>query len=163
MKKGSTPAPIGISSGYNQLVRGFTLLELIVVLVIVGVLATLGITQYAEVVERARVAEAKVRIGYMRQLAMAYYWKNGSLAGLQDADLDVDYTCSPSSFYKYQMGGEWGDHVRLNAFRCTSGGKAPNATRPYHMYMDYYPATGAGYWVCYYQDNSAACFGMPPA
>jgi len=33
-----TPAPIGIRSGYKQLVRGFTLIELIFVVVIIGVL-----------------------------------------------------------------------------------------------------------------------------
>jgi len=49
MKKGFTPAPISISSGYNQLVRGFTLLELVVVIIILGVLATLGFTQYGRI------------------------------------------------------------------------------------------------------------------
>jgi prepilin-type N-terminal cleavage/methylation domain-containing protein len=39
--------------------KGFTLLELIVVIVIIGVLATLGLTQYASMVERGRSAEAK--------------------------------------------------------------------------------------------------------
>ncbi|MBU0504178.1 MAG: prepilin-type N-terminal cleavage/methylation domain-containing protein, partial [Candidatus Omnitrophica bacterium] len=46
--------------------RGFTLLELMIVIIIVGVLATLGITQYQTAIERARGAEARQVISQLR-------------------------------------------------------------------------------------------------
>ncbi|MHB8158241.1 MAG: prepilin-type N-terminal cleavage/methylation domain-containing protein [Desulfocucumaceae bacterium] len=52
----------------KSLSRSFTLIELIVVIIIVGILAAVGISQYSLTVEKARTAEAKVRIGAMRQL-----------------------------------------------------------------------------------------------
>ncbi len=46
--------------------KGFTLLELIVVVVIIGVLATLGFTQYSRAVEKGRSSEARMILGTIR-------------------------------------------------------------------------------------------------
>jgi len=51
--------------------KGFTLLELIIVIIIVGILATLGFVQYASVIERGRFAEARANLGTLRQLQVA--------------------------------------------------------------------------------------------
>jgi len=42
---------------------GFTLVELIIVIIIVGVLAAVGISQYSLTVEKSRLAEAKIHLG----------------------------------------------------------------------------------------------------
>ena len=143
--------------------KAFTLLELIIVLIIIGVLATLGFTQYSKVVESTRLAEAKTMIGSMRQLATEYYWKNGSLAGIQNSDLGVNNTCSSSNYYRYSQG--WTNPttcLHLVARRCTSGGKTPNASRAYDFLLrKYCPGTGQGKWSCYYLDDLSACFGLP--
>jgi len=39
--------------------KGFTLLELIVVIIILGILASLGFSQYIKMVEKGRSAEAR--------------------------------------------------------------------------------------------------------
>ena len=49
--------------------KAFTLIEIIIVIIIVGILAALGISQYSIIVERGRITEAKTRLGTMRQLA----------------------------------------------------------------------------------------------
>lgn len=48
--------------------KGFTLLELIIVIIIIGILATLGLTQYARMVERGRGAEARQLLGNILDL-----------------------------------------------------------------------------------------------
>ncbi len=46
--------------------RGFTLLELIIVIVVIGLLASIGVTEYFKVVERSRGSEAKSVLGSIR-------------------------------------------------------------------------------------------------
>ncbi|MDD5130223.1 MAG: prepilin-type N-terminal cleavage/methylation domain-containing protein, partial [Candidatus Omnitrophica bacterium] len=43
--------------------KGFTLVELIIVVIIVGILASIGLTQYNKVVEKSRAAEARMILG----------------------------------------------------------------------------------------------------
>ncbi len=141
--------------------HGFTLIELIVVIIIVGILAAVGLSQYSLIVEKSRLAEAKVRIGAMRTLAYNYYLENGSILGLQGADLGVDGTCSSTSFYAYSYGSNFSTWWKFYAYRCTSGGKTPNASRQYAFYMQFYPGTGQSVWYCYYTDGGSPCFGLP--
>ena len=143
--------------------HGFTLIEIIIVIIIVGILAAVGISQYSITVEKGRTAEAKARIGTMRQLAYQYYLENGSMAGIQYADVGVDYTCAATDFYRYYV-YDWTagyGYLGLGAERCTSGGKTPNASRAYRVYMQFYPSTGKSTWHCWYLDNTSPCFGMP--
>ena len=139
--------------------QGFTLIEIIIVIIIVGILAAVGITQYSNMVEQGRIAEAKVRLGTMRQLAAQYYLEKGTDSGLQNTDLGVDNTCSSSSFYSYRVAAPGYAYWDLVATRCTSGGKTPNTSRQYKFGMRYWPATGAmDPWACYYSDGTM-CFG----
>ncbi|MDD5692220.1 MAG: prepilin-type N-terminal cleavage/methylation domain-containing protein [Candidatus Omnitrophica bacterium] len=145
----------------RSLSRSFTLIELVVVIIIVGLLAAVGISQYAATVEKSRLAEAKIRIGTMRQLAYEYYMNNGAMATITNADIGVDYTCTPTSFYQYQAGTRTDTYVNLAAMRCTTGGKVPNASREYYYYFRFYYTTGQGDWHCQYTDGPDACFGLP--
>lgn len=139
--------------------QGFTLIELIVVIIIVGILGAVGISQYSLMVEKGRTAEARIRIGTMRTLAYQYYLENGSLTGMKDADVGVNYTCASTDFYAYRKDLS-GTYVNLYAKRCTSGGKTPDASREYNYYMSYYPATGQSIWYCFYTDDNSRCFGL---
>jgi len=140
--------------------RSFTLLELIIVIIIVGILATLGLSTYTNQLEYARTAEARANVGAMRKLAYEYYLKNGSLDNIQRSDVGVDYTCTSTNFYRYTR-GNYTTYVSLIAERCTRSGKTPNASRRYYYYLRYYPGTGQSTWYCYYTDNGSSCFGLP--
>lgn len=141
----------------------FTLIELIVVIIIVGILAAVGLSQYSLTVEKARTAEAKIRIGAMRQLAYEYWLNNGTLATITNADVGATDTCSSTDFYRYSalawtpLSGQ----VWLSGYRCTSGGKTPNTTRAYYYFMVYYPGTTGTHWACYYVSDGSPCFGLP--
>jgi len=145
----------------SGLIKSFTLVELIIVVIIVGILASLGFTQYSGVVEKTRLGEAKVRIGVMRNLAYEYYLNNGSLDGITNADVGGDNVCTSSGYYKYFFWAGDSTRLLLVADRCTSGGKAPNAIREYVYFMNFYPGTGTIRWSCHYSDVTSCCYGLP--
>ncbi len=143
--------------------RGFTLIELIVVIIIVGILAAVGLTQYSSIVEKSRIAEAKIKIDAMRQLAYEYYLNNGSLDGMQNSDVGAGGACVSTSYYQYWFYMWAPTYVHFYATRCTSGGKSPNVDRQYSFYARYVPSSDYFRWACYYTDNYSPCLGYPGA
>ncbi|MFA4854521.1 MAG: prepilin-type N-terminal cleavage/methylation domain-containing protein [Candidatus Omnitrophota bacterium] len=142
--------------------HGFTLIELIVVIIIVGILAALGLTQYSTTVEKSRLAEAKTRLGTMRQLAYEYYLNNGTLTGIANGDVGVVGSCTSTDFYYYYVGTTTSTSVNMLARRCTSGGKTPNVVREYVFCLFFQADSGLGTWRCRYLSPSESCFGLPP-
>ena len=123
--------------------RGFTLLELIVVIIIIGLLATLGLTQYTRIVEKARKSEAVAMIGEIRTAQRGYYLQNGAYATtFTDLGLTVPTTCATTHYYYYTI---LTDVPRSEGRRCTTGGKSPNWT-------------GTGYCVVIMYDDTATLY-----
>ena len=130
--------------------KGFTLLELIVVLVIIGILATLGLTQYGRMVERARGAEAKMILGDMRNLAFAYRLANGTITGITGANLNIGPaadqipdSCRSTHYFRYYVDNGYADpYLYLDAFRCNSGGKDPQGPAGTHALYLWVDLTG---------------------
>jgi prepilin-type N-terminal cleavage/methylation domain-containing protein len=114
--------------------RGFTLLELIIVIIIIGVLATLGFASYGRLVEGSRGAEARDVIGAMRKMAYAYYLKNGDdLTGVADDDLSlgagIPNACAATHYFAYSFTPPVGtSDIVFHADRCGpgAGGKTPD-------------------------------------
>jgi prepilin-type N-terminal cleavage/methylation domain-containing protein len=63
-------------------ITGFTLVELMTVIVIVGVLSIVGLPAYRKYIERAKMAEAYQTLGTFSDLQIAYFTSNGSFATL---------------------------------------------------------------------------------
>jgi len=72
--------------------QGFTLIELIIVIVIIGILASVAVTRYPKVVKKAKIAEADSILGMMRGAEIRYYAENGSYATVSGTTnpLDID-------------------------------------------------------------------------
>lgn len=127
--------------------NGFTLLELIVVIIIIGILGTFGISQYSRVVERSRGAEARIVAGQIRTLAAGYYIENGNLtnfndtaAGIGSGDEQIPNVCRTSHYFKYEIAlsrtTEDNDTITITANRCSDngrGGKTPAEFKTYSL------------------------------
>ena len=56
---------------------GFTLIEMLVVVLIIGILAGIALPQYTRAVEKAKVAQALITLKYMRDRALEFALSNG--------------------------------------------------------------------------------------
>ncbi|MFA4991816.1 MAG: prepilin-type N-terminal cleavage/methylation domain-containing protein [Candidatus Omnitrophota bacterium] len=68
--------------------KGFTLLEVLIVVIILGVLAAIALPQYANTIEKAKSGEASANIGMVRSALDRYWYQNSSLTTSFD-DLDI--------------------------------------------------------------------------
>ena len=113
--------------GKRRLVKGFTLLELIVVIIILGILASIGFIQYAAVVEKGRRAEAAVRLDAMRSLAIVRFQEIGSYPDnayiSTNLFLPTTSMCDSINFFWYSINTAG----RTTATRCITGssGRVP--------------------------------------
>ena len=68
---------------------GFTLLELMIVVIIIGILVTIALPMYTKAVERGRMAEAYANLGGIRNSEIRYYQQYATYTGCFSM-LDID-------------------------------------------------------------------------
>lgn len=71
--------------------RSFTLLELIVVIIVIAILATIALGNYIKITDRAKSAEGRHLLGMIRDSQMRYKAEKNAYATAM-ADLDLSYT-----------------------------------------------------------------------
>lgn len=79
----------------------FTLIELLIVIIIIGILATLAIPQYQNLVFKARSAEAKQALSSMADSVWRYYTEAGRYPTSLD-QLDVSLPAG-AKYYTYSI------------------------------------------------------------
>ncbi|MDP2927559.1 MAG: prepilin-type N-terminal cleavage/methylation domain-containing protein [Candidatus Omnitrophota bacterium] len=120
--------------------KGFTLVELIIVVIIIGILASIGLTQYTKVVEKGRAAEARLILGTLRSAEIAANIENGAYVVLASLGVGApDATCLTTHFFSYSCATADG---LCTATRCGTGvGKTPGSSVAYTKTL-----TIAGVW-----------------
>ena len=104
--------------------KGFTMIELMVVVVIVGVLAAIAIPLYGKYVKNARLTEATSRIGEIVTAAKAYALENDTPNPTWPAGAVgvVDLAASDNFTYAITDGG--GSNASTTALEITATGIA---------------------------------------
>ncbi len=109
--------------------KGFTMIELMVVVVIVGILAAIAIPIYGKYIKNARVTEATGRIGEIVTAAKAYGQENQNGVGNplwpSGATGIVDLSATPNFTYAITGGG--GGDATTTALEITATGIAKMA------------------------------------
>ena len=106
---------------------GFTLLELMIVVIIIAILAAIALPQYLKTAERSRAAEALQILASIRAAEHRYRVENGAYtAGLANLDIDVPgFNGNPASpNWTFTTGAAAG----ANAVATRSAGAFQNAT-----------------------------------
>ena len=87
MKKAFTPLQIRMYRKNRRFVTGFTLVELLIVIIIIGILATIAIPQYNKMVEKAKWSEAVNVLGSIKSTCLVYYAEYGIYPNAQAVNL----------------------------------------------------------------------------
>jgi len=82
--------------------KAFTLLELIIVVIIIGILASIAIPKFLTVTEKTKTAEALNILGAIRNAQLRYYARHQSYINCMSIETnpcDLDISVSPPKYY----------------------------------------------------------------
>jgi prepilin-type N-terminal cleavage/methylation domain-containing protein len=100
---------------FLQRKNGFTLIELMVVVVIIGVLASVAVPLYTRTIKNSRTAEATVRLSAIMKAAKVYYLQHGRWPSESSLGFLADFSNTVHFRYKIQSGAGGRRRFRIRA------------------------------------------------
>lgn len=147
--------------------RGFTLVELLIVVAIIGVLSTIGIPTFRKMIQKSRQAEAKTMLGGLYTSEAAFYAEWGLYGGnLRGIGFDVDGLDYSSNHGRYPGTYHVGFpesgacNVYIQIYQYPSGTTDPKVIALNAGYPAYYTAPMLGF---YSPNTTLAGYCLPAA
>lgn len=128
--------------------KGFTLIEIVIVVMILAILAGIAMPRYNKTTENARVAEAKNMLGAIREAQMRYAQENDAYAASLST-LDINVTAG--RYFNFGLPG--------GCFTDTTDDIIGNATRNSYQCCGGYTA---GYRINIYEGGNFTSSGGGP-
>jgi len=135
--------------------KGFTLVELVIVIVIVGILSVISVPIYRGYVEKAMMTEGQVLLGAIAKAELAYHVEHGyffSTGGRTSysSELDID-TSGNKYFYSFYAQSGGGASVSgssaLNSAKMSASISKSSIGYDDYVYIEVYGGNGMKSWV----------------
>lgn len=101
----------------QNVIKGFTLVEMLVVVLIIGILAAIAVPQYQKAVKKSQGVEAILNLKTLKRAQEAYYLANGKYTN-DLSKLDLTFNAGAYWYHCYTE-----DHFGCYAYR--ADGKKP--------------------------------------
>lgn len=113
--------------------KGFTLMELLVVVFIIGILTSIAIPEYQKAVERSRSAEAQTILETLAKAEERYLMSNGAYTN-ELSELDVTIPTS-TKYFTMELTSEEGDFPFTAKMVRTIDGVATSGNTKYELHI----------------------------
>ena len=102
-------ALLNSKKSHNLIGKGFTLVELMIVIVIVAILSAVALPNFLKQTDKAKATEAKTSIAATIKQAQAGYIENGSDPKTAIADMTTEYGTAADGTQKFNYSATWAD------------------------------------------------------
>jgi len=129
--------------------RGFTLLEVLIVIIIIGILAAIAVPQYMKTIERAKSAEAVTNVGTLRR-AMERHWVE---CNANNEYIDASFEFGDAGGYLLDVDNPNDNEERKWDYSIVDSGGLQGGVLVKEFYVRAEKTTDSSYWIEIDQDG----------